>query len=220
MGLGTEQVEKSISRIFPKAKIARLDRSIVKTRRELEAVLNSIALSQVDLIIGTQMIAKGHDFPGIALVGILMADASLNLPDFRAHEKTFQIITQVSGRAGRGTKPGEVIIQTLNPAHPVLLAAAEHRAVDFYRSELQARREFGFPPYQRLAMLRFQHPNQKTIELFSQEIVEFACREMKRKKLSCSILGPSEAPLGRLKNLYRWQSLIKSESVKDLQWLL
>jgi primosomal protein N' (replication factor Y) len=171
-------------------------------------------------VIGTQMTAKGHDFPGIALVGILVADASLNLPDFRANEKTFQVVTQVSGRAGRAETPGEVIIQTINPDHPVLLAAAENRAIDFYRVELETRQQFGFPPYQRLAMLRFQHGNVKKVEAFANEVVRFVETRIKKRESRCVLLGPSEAPLSRIKNQHRWQCLIKSESVKDLQNLL
>ena len=220
MGVGTEQVENQLRTVFPEARIARMDRSVVKTRADLESLLTQISRQDVDIVIGTQMIAKGHDFPGIALVGILVADASLNLPDFRAHERTFQIITQVSGRAGRAKAAGEVVIQTLNPEHPVLRAAAEHRSADFYRLELSAREEFGFPPFTRMAMLRFQHRNVKRVEEMADEISSVLSREIQRQGRKASLIGPSEAPLSKLKNLYRWQSLLKCESVKDLQELL
>lgn len=220
MGVGTEQVEKTLRGIFPDARIARMDRSVIKNRKDLETILNQIARHQVDIAIGTQMIAKGHDFPGIALVGILLADASLNLPDFRAHEKTFQIITQVSGRAGRADIAGEVMIQTVNPKHPVLLAAAENRAEDFYRFELDARRQFGFPPFQRLAMLRFQHRQQIRVRDFACDVAAQIQRRFPATSDGCHIIGPSEAPLSRLKNLYRWQCLVKSESVRNLRRVL
>lgn len=220
IGVGTEQVEKSLKELFPSARIARMDRSVVKTRKDLEAVLNQIAQREVDIVVGTQMIAKGHDFPGIALVGILLADSSLNLPDFRAHEKTFQIITQVSGRAGRAEAAGEIVIQTVNPDHPVLRAAAEHRDEDFYRLELEGRSLYGFPPYHRLAMLRFQHKNPRTVEAFASDLVSQTQNWIARHDLRCPVLGPSEAPLSRLKNYYRWQCLVKSQSVRNLHLVL
>jgi primosomal protein N' (replication factor Y) len=220
MGVGTEQVEKELRALFPQARIARMDRSVVKTRADLEGVLRTVAGRGVDIVIGTQMIAKGHDFPGIALVGILIADASLNLPDFRANERTFQIITQVSGRAGRAEIPGEVVIQTINPEHPVLASAAESRTEEFYRMELEGRKQFGFPPYQRMAMLRFQHTNLPRVEAFAYEVTQFVQAFTRKRQSKCYVFGPSEAPLSRLKNMYRWQCLIKSESVKELQVLL
>jgi primosomal protein N' (replication factor Y) (superfamily II helicase) len=220
IGVGTEQVEKVLSELLPTARIIRLDRSVVKTRKTLESVLNSIAHRQVDIAIGTQMIAKGHDFPGIALVGILLADSSINLPDFRAHERTYQIITQVSGRAGRADVVGEVVIQTLNPEHPVLLAAAENRATDFYRFELDTRKQFGYPPFRRLAMLRFQHRQANRVQTFSCVLTGRLGAWLRAEKVSCDVLGPSEAPLSKVKNLYRWQCLLRSDSVKSLQQAL
>lgn len=220
MGVGTEQVEKEMKLIFPEARIARMDRSVIKGRKDLEEILNTIHAKSIDIVIGTQMIAKGHDFPGVSLVGILIADSSLNIPDFRAHEKTFQAMTQVSGRAGRATTPGEVVVQTINPEHPVLLAAAENRIEDFYRQELAARKQFGFPPYQRMAMLRFQHRNLKTVEIFSYEMASFVRSHSQKKGYGIQVVGPSEAPLSKLKNLYRWQCMIRAESVKQLQIIL
>lgn len=197
-----------------------MDRSVVKKRGDLETMLSSIAAREVDIVIGTQMVAKGHDFPGIALVGILLADSSLNLPDFRAHERTFQIITQVSGRAGRAEIPGEVVVQTLNPEHPVLLAAANNKDEEFYRSELEARKQFLFPPIYRMAMLRFQHLNQKRVESFAFEITDLMKARSKKEGTGCEILGPAEAPLSKLKNLYRWHCMLKSDSVRKLQGML
>jgi len=220
MGAGTEQVEKELKAILPEARIVRMDRSQIKTRQDLEMILNTIQRREVDIVIGTQMIAKGHDFPGVSLVGILMADASLNLPDFRSNERTFQIITQVSGRAGRAENPGEVVIQTLNPDHPVLRAASENRSQDFYRDELRARKDFSFPPFHRAAMVRFQHKSLPTVEKFSMECVHFLQKQATKRGLNMLVLGPASAPLARIKNLYRWQCMVKGESVRDLQSLL
>ncbi len=220
IGLGTEQVEKKLRRIFPKARISRMDRGAIKGRKELEAVLQEIAEKKVDIIIGTQMVAKGHDFPGIALVGILLADASLNIPDFRANERTFQVITQVSGRAGRAEDPGEVIIQSLNPNHPVLQWAANNKTLEFYSTELNSRKLFLFPPFQRTALLRFQHTDARTVQKYAELIAQFTRSESQRAGLSCQVLGPSEAPISKVKRLYRWQCLVKAPSVKELQQVL
>lgn len=220
IGLGTEQVERQLCEVFPGARVGRMDRSQIKTRKELESVLKTIANRELDIIVGTQMVTKGHDFPGIALVGVLLADASLNLPDFRANERTFQIVTQVSGRAGRADIPGEVVIQTVNPSNPIFAYAAENNAEGFYLRELECRRLFGFPPFRRLAMLRFQHKQVTRVESFSLEVTDFVKREIVKSGLRCSILGPSEAPLSKLKNYFRWQSLVKGHSVKDVQQLL
>lgn len=220
IGLGTEQVEKHLREIFPSARIGRMDRSQIKNRKDLEAVIKSIANRELDIVIGTQMVTKGHDFPGIALVGVLLADSSLNLPDFRANERTYQIVTQVSGRAGRAEIPGEVVIQSVNPTNPTLIYAAENNPDAFYLRELEVRRLFGFPPFRRLAMLRFQHRNLPRVATFSIQVCDFARQEITKQGLRCTVLGPSEAPLSKLKNLFRWQCLIKSESVKDMQRLL
>jgi primosomal protein N' (replication factor Y) (superfamily II helicase) len=217
IGVGTEQVEKELRGIFPEARIARMDRSVVKTRTDLETILTSISNREIDIVIGTQMLAKGHDFPAIALVGILMADATLNLPDFRANERTFQIITQVSGRAGRGEIPGEVVVQCLNPDSPVLLQAIGHEVDRFYTSEIEARSALGFPPSKRLAMLRFQHKNPSRVEDFAEVVVRFL---VSRKLPGTQVLGPAEAPLSRIKGLHRWHCLIKSDSVAEMQKMM
>lgn len=220
MGLGTEQVEKTLGSIFPKARICRMDRGVIKNKKDLERVLDKVANREADIIIGTQMIAKGHDFPGIALVVVLLADASLNIPDFRANERTFQVITQVSGRAGRADTCGEVIIQTLNPEHPVLQAASQHHQEEFYRNELASRKLFQFPPFHRAVMLRFQHSNPSRVEDFAYQVVHLLQRELPKRFPKCQILGPTEAPIAKVKKMYRWQCLIKGESVKEIQSVL
>lgn len=218
IGFGTEQVERVFQKIFPQARIRRMDRSVIKNRKDLESLLRQIAEREVDIVIGTQMIAKGHDFPGIALVGILMADASLNLPDFRAFERTFQAITQVSGRAGRAEDRGEVVIQTLNPLHPVIVAAAENRSAEFYQMELEARRRMGYPPFIRMAVIRFQHRNPVTVEKWALEAA--AALKPKVVEVGGSLLGPAEAPLSKLKKLHRWQCVVKCASVRNMKIIL
>ncbi|MBI1861970.1 MAG: primosomal protein N' [Deltaproteobacteria bacterium] len=216
-GFGTEQVEKTIQERFPTARIARMDRSVVKTKRDLEELIERISRRDVDIVIGTQMIAKGHDFPGITLVGILTADANLNIPDFRAHERTFQMLTQVSGRAGRATDPGEVIIQSLQPNHPIIQTILNQTTETFFQTELESRRSHRFPPFSRLALVRFQHKNAARVSSFAQSCVRHLLNEFTRQGIQCSILGPSEAPLARLRNYYRWHCLVKSGGVAELR---
>lgn len=220
MGLGTEQLEGQLKKIFPKARIARMDRSQLKGRKDLEKLLQAISDQEVDIIIGTQMVAKGHDFPGIALVGVVMADASLNLPDFRSNERTYQILTQVAGRAGRAGDPGEVVIQTVHPGQPTLKWAAENKSLDFYTAELNARKLFGFPPFQRLALLRFQHTQPQVVQAYADEITQVLRQIIQKYQFQCQVLGPSEAPIAKLKKQYRWQCLLKAASVKELQQVL
>jgi primosomal protein N' (replication factor Y) len=214
LGLGTEQVEKTFKKIFPKARVGRFDRGVIKNRKDLERILGEISRKEVDIIIGTQMITKGHDFPDISLVGILVADSSLNVPDFRALERTYQVLTQVSGRAGRGDDTSRVIVQTVNPLHPIFEYVQTQNSESFYREELQTRKQHVFPPFCRLAMIRFQHSNPKKVE-------EFAFKLSQQIRMNFTdqieILGPSEAPLSKLKGLYRWHFLIKSGTVKTLK---
>lgn len=215
MGVGTEQLEKILVELFPSARIARMDRGVIRKKWDLESLIKRVADREIDIVIGTQMIAKGHDFPGVTLVGILVADASLNLPDFRANEKTFQTIVQVSGRAGRGREAGKVVIQTLNPLHPVLQWASRNALEEFYENELAQRKVTAFPPFTRMVLLRFQHRNASLVQQFSLCVAENLKRY--QSKMATEIFGPSEAPLARIKNLYRWQCLVKGQTVSAVR---
>ncbi len=220
VGLGTEQVESTIKELFPTARIARLDRSVVTTRKQLEATLKQIADGEADIVIGTQMLAKGHDYPGITLVGVLLADATLNFPDFRAEERTYQLITQVSGRSGRGGKPGRVYLQTYNPAHRLFEWLDENRQIDFFQHELDLREKHGFPPFARLALIRMNDVDPKRVEGYANALFNFATRVKEQHKLDVTLLGPSESPLLKLNGKWRWQILVKATSVSQLQSLL
>lgn len=216
-GFGTEQVEKTLQSRYPAARVVRMDRSAITTKKSLESLIERIARRDVDIIVGTQMIAKGHDFPGITLVGILIADASLNIPDFRAYERTYQILTQVSGRAGRADDAGQVVIQTLQPEHSLIQMVSGQSTGDFYDNELQLRRKHRFPPFSRLALVRFQHKNAMRVSTFAQDCARQLIADLTTQNIQCSLLGPSEAPIARLKNYYRWQCLLKSASVAELK---
>jgi primosomal protein N'' len=153
-GVGTERVEKEVSRLFPRARVGRMDSDTTAKKGVYEKLLKALDTGDIDILIGTQMITKGHDFPNVTLVGVVSADMSLNIPDFRAAERTFQIITQVSGRSGRGNSPGRVVVQTFSPEHYAIKRAREHDYPGFYGDEIALRRELDYPPFSRMVNLR------------------------------------------------------------------
>lgn len=203
-GLGTQQVEEEVRRIFPEARIARLDRDVARRVAAVPQILRGLRDGEIDILIGTQMVTKGHDFPRITLVGVVSADASMNIPDFRAGENTFQLLTQVAGRAGRGDAPGEVIIQTYNPTHYAVLSAQGHDYDGFYAQEIAFRQRLHYPPWERVIGICLESVNEAKAE-------EAAVRLGKLLRAGASplrgvrILGPSRAILSRLRNRYRWR---------------
>jgi primosomal protein N' (replication factor Y) len=176
----------------------------------------------IDILVGTQMVAKGHDFPAITLVGVVAADAALNIPDFRSAERTFQLITQVAGRAGRADKPGRVIIQTRQPDHASLKAAAEHDPDLFASQELDHRRELFYPPFSRLANIRLSSNRLDLVEKAAKAAARAIEKARGKIPASCNIavLGPAPAPMGRLRGRFRWQMLIKAQDAASLSRLL
>src|SRR6185369_3898468 len=155
-GVGTEQLEALLRERLHGARVARMDRDTTRRKGSQEALLRAWSTGSLDVLIGTQMITKGHDVAGVTLVGVVHADASLNFPDFRAAERTFQLLAQVAGRAGRGERPGQVVVQTLQPEHYSLRAAAEHDYESFAEAELAVRREADYPPFTRLILIRIE----------------------------------------------------------------
>ncbi len=218
VGLGTEQIEETLREIFPTARLARLDRAAVKTRRELEDTLTRIEKREVDIVVGTQMLAKGHDYPGVALVGVVLADASLAVPDFRAAERTFQLLTQVSGRAGRAEIPGTVILQAMQPDAPAIVAAATGKFEGFCKTELEARQAFRYPPFTKLALVRFSHRNESTVQQFARDAMLRLLRASREAGvIRLEVMGPSPAPIGRVEAMHRWQALLRAEKSSDIQ---
>ena len=222
-GFGTERLEKEIGEIFPRARIGRLDRDSTRRKGQTFSILKKFSENEIDILIGTQMITKGYDFPRVTLVGVISADLSLGFPDFRAGERTFQLLSQVAGRAGRGEQKGKVIIQAFNPGHYAIMAAKSHDYLTFFHKEKELREQLGYPPFSYLACLRFQGNNQKeTAEAANKiggEIKAILQRWPKRGK-EIQILGPAEAPMAKLKNKYRWQILVKSKGTELLHYLL
>jgi primosomal protein N' (replication factor Y) len=212
LGLGTERVEAKIKEIFPEARVARMDRDSTARKGALVKILKDLKEGAIDILIGTQMVAKGHDYPNITLVGIICADLSLNFPDFRAGERTFQILAQVAGRAGRGTQPGRVILQTYNPEHFCILTAKDQDYGAFYDHEIQFRRTLRYPPFSRLIHILVAGKDKEQTALYAQNLGE-VCRALQsenrtyRDKVKC--LGPVAAPLPRLQKQYRWHILLK-----------
>ena len=219
VGFGTERVEDEIRLLLPEARIARLDSDSAADRKAFLKILRSMHDREIDILVGTQMIAKGHHFPHVTLVGVVWADGGLNMPDFRAAEKTFQLITQVTGRAGRGDEPGRVIIQTMRPDHYSIRLARQHQYEELYRHELQLRRSPVFPPFVRLVALHIQGEEEGDVRQSAQRLAG-CCREEKKKRgLAVEILGPAPSPIERLNRNYRWQILLKAAELEELHLL-
>ena len=209
---GTERIESEIATRFPDAHVGRLDRDTTGSKGAHRRILAAWAAGDLDVLIGTQMVTKGHDVPGVTLVGVLLADVALNMPDFRAGERAFQLLTQVAGRAGRGDRRGRVLIQTFRPAHHSLVAAAAHDYASFAPNELAHRKEVAYPPFARLVVLR--------LEGVAADVTERAATDLARAghglDARVAVRGPAPAPLERLRNRYRWQILLASTSVGAL----
>lgn len=212
MGTGSEKVEDELHQAFPKARIARMDRDTVTSKRHYEQILQGFREGSYDILVGTQMIAKGHDMPNVTLVGIVNADIGLGLPDFRAAERTFQLLTQAAGRAGRGSTPGQVIIQTINPDHYSIRFAAQQNYALFYEKEIQFRRHLRYPPFAALANVVVRSANAEDALIKAGELATLLNPPPRELK----ILGPAEAPVPRLRQEFRYQLLLKSSSRKLL----
>ncbi|MGI6149409.1 MAG: primosomal protein N' [Limnochordia bacterium] len=204
-GVGTEQVQDFLQKQFPGAKISRMDADTTRTKGAHRGILRRFAAGETDILIGTQMVAKGLDFPNVTLVGVLSADLSLNLPDIRASERTFQLLTQVAGRAGRGDLPGRVIIQCYEPHHFAIQAAKNHDYKRFFRQEISFRRQMSYPPFQELVRILCTGPK-AAVEEHIRTIGEFLRRSGAAKE---ELFGPAQAPIGRIKGRHRWQIVLK-----------
>jgi primosomal protein N' (replication factor Y) len=212
LGIGAERVEEELHREFPKARIARMDRDTVTGKRLYESILRGFREGSYDILVGTQMIAKGHDIPNVTLVGVVNADIALGLPDFRSAERTFQLLTQVAGRAGRGDVPGIVLIQTSAPDHYAVRFAAAQDYGLFYDKELQFRRAMRYPPFSALANILVRDENQERAMRMSTEIGRLLTPPAEGLK----VLGPAEAPVARVQNEFRYQILLKAAGRKAL----
>lgn len=217
-GGGTEKVVSELGSLFPSATILRMDRDTVTRKEAYREILSSMKSGKTDILVGTQMIAKGHDLPGVTLVGIINADVGLHLPDFRSSEKAFQLITQAAGRSGRGEEPGKVLVQTREPKHPTLVAAVTGRFKAFAGYELKYRGSLEYPPFGRLLRVVISSTNREEsfegAELVKKAACSLSNSYSKRAKgpKSISVLGPAPAPHEKLRGRYRWHILIKARS--------
>jgi primosomal protein N' (replication factor Y) len=220
VGLGTQRVEDYVAEHFPGVTCARFDRDATRRKGSTEALLNDFSEGVVRFLVGTQMVAKGHDFKRVGLVVVVNADVSMNLPDFRAGERTFQILTQVAGRAGRGDIPGRVVIQTFNPDHHSLAYVTGHDFKGFYTEETAMRRELRYPPFARLVRVLVEAPRHAAAQSAAQAIARTASRLGKRAPGQIDVVGPSRAPLSKIKNLYRWHLMIKGGAEANVSALV
>ena len=230
LGLGTERLETAVGQAFPQARVGRLDADTARPKGELTRILESLRDRELDVLVGTQMITKGHDFPNITLVGVIEADLGLHLPDFRAGERTFQLLAQVGGRAGRGEDAGRVIVQTYSPDHYTLLLAKRHDYASFFEEELKQRQESGYPPFSRLILVRLQGNSEVRTAEAGQEIARLGRDLLENGRIrdlelrDVELIGPAPAPLSKVKGKYRFQILLRGALVRPLhafltQWL-
>lgn len=214
LGIGTERVEEDVRSFFPEARLARLDRDTAQRRGHTEAVLAALTARDVDILIGTQMVAKGHDFPGVQLVGVIAADLGLHMPDFRAAERTFQVLTQVAGRAGRASEPGRVILQTFVPEHYAIAPVSAHDFESFYAHELSQRAALHYPPFAKLCQIVVSGADEEETRAGAEQLATVGRARAAEDtpagaQPTVELLGPAPSPLARLRGRYRYQLLIK-----------
>nr|HID58508.1 primosomal protein N' [Desulfobacterales bacterium] len=222
LGMGTERVEETVRKMFPEARVARMDRDTTSRKGALIKILKGLRHKEIDILIGTQMVTKGHDFPNITLVGIICADLSLNFPDFRSGERTFQVLAQVAGRAGRGEKPGRVILQTYNPEHFCIETAKKQDYIAFYEREIGYRNALRYPPLSRLVLIRVEGRDEERAAQCARSLGNIVRDHIKKRREFqeiIEVLGPTNAPLPRLQNQYRWQLLLKGSNAGSLHEL-
>jgi primosomal protein N' (replication factor Y) (superfamily II helicase) len=212
-GLGTQKVEDTLRRLFPQARVQRMDSDVLQRKEDYRRILGDFRTGKIDLLVGTQMIAKGLHFPNVTLVGIIHADLSLHIPDFRAGERTFQLLTQVAGRAGRGEVEGEVFVQSFTPFHPAIQYARRHDFAGFYEQEIEFRDQLQYPPITRVALLTLKSRNEQKVE-FSAAYVR---KELEKTLPSGVFLaGPAPAPLARAESYYRHQLMLRTRQMSKL----
>jgi primosomal protein N' (replication factor Y) len=214
-GLGTEKVEEALREGFPHAKVARMDSDTLKKKEDYRRILTEFRVGKIDILIGTQMIAKGLHFPNVTLVGIIHADLSLHLPDFRAGERTFQLLVQVAGRAGRGDIEGEVFVQSFTPFHPAIQYSRRHDFVGFYEQEIEFRDQLCYPPASRIAMITIKGRNEDKVSFLAdhfRKLIDPIMIELK----DLVIAGPAPAPLARAETFYRFQLMLRTKQMSSL----
>lgn len=216
-GAGTEKLEEETKLFFPNARVYRMDADTVTTRADYEKVYSMMINKQIDILIGTQMLAKGLDFPNVTVVGVMAADISLNLPDYKASEKTYQLITQVSGRAGRGDYEGRVIVQTYKPEHYAIQTSSKNEYYNFFRLEIQNRKKFSYPPFQNILIINMAAKNRNLVISYAGQLIKKIMAFVRKESISLNELtGPTPSIIERVNNHYRYNVIIKSRNLDDL----
>jgi len=215
-GTGTQRVEDDIRKSFPESTVIRMDMDTTRCKNSHDEILSTFREKNIDIMVGTQMIAKGHDFPNVTLVGVLAADSLLNLGDYRAAERTFQLLTQVAGRAGRGKIAGRVIVQTYNTEDYSILSACRHDYISFYRQEIMMREKLGYPPFTNIAVVVLNGMNDRLTFSTAKTVREGLAAGFDDVGCSAEILGPARSPISKIKNKYRWRVIIKCKTMDKL----
>ena len=206
LGYGTERIEEDVEQLFPDTKIARMDTDTTRSRTAYQEIIDDFAAGRSKILIGTQMVTKGLDFDRVSVVGILNADGMLSFPDFRAHERSFQLMAQVAGRSGRGNTPGIVMIQTAKPAHPVIGQVLRHDYKGMYDTQCAERETFGYPPYTRLIYIYMKHKDEATLDTLAQRYAALL-----RQVFDHRVVGPDNPPVARIQSLYIRKIMLKIE---------
>jgi primosomal protein N' (replication factor Y) len=218
-GVGTERLEETLASAFPEARVARLDRD-VGSGREVERLLTRMRAREVDILVGTQMVTKGHDLPNVTVVGVVNADAALSIPDYRASERAFQLLVQVAGRAGRGESCGKVIVQTWDPDRPAIALAARHDVDSFIERELSDRRELGYPPFTRAALVRVDALEEAAARGACSMLTTVALGTESARSGRVLVQGPAPAPIARIRNRWRFRTMLRSPQRAPLRDVL
>jgi primosomal protein N' (replication factor Y) len=218
-GLGTQKVEETLAKLFPHARISRMDSDALKRKDDYRRILGDFRVGKLDILVGTQMIAKGLHFPNVTLVGIVHADLGLHIPDFRAGERTFQLLTQVAGRAGRGDVEGEVIVQAFTPFHPAIQYARRHDYAGFYEQEIEFREQLKYPPVSRACMLTLRGRNEEKVRFSTEHLRRELDKHLAEIK-DLVIAGPAPAPLARAESNYRFQIMLRTRQMPKLSRVL
>ena len=211
-GVGTQQLERMLAERYPEARVSRMDLDTTSTKWSHQRILGAVEKGEVDVLIGTQMIAKGLDFPNVTLVGVVDADTGLHLPDFRAAERSFQLLAQVAGRAGRGPRGGRVLVQTRSPGHHALTFASRHDTVGFLEAELALRQSPPAPPVLALVNLVASGEDEKQVGLTAAKLADWYGRVVQRLDLPVAVLGPAPCAITRIKDRWRWHVVLRGPS--------
>jgi primosomal protein N' (replication factor Y) len=213
--MGTEKIEYTLAKLFPHARVERMDSDSLRRKDDLRRILNEFRVGKIDVLVGTQMITKGLHFPNVTLVGIVYADLSLHMPDFRAGERTFQLLTQVAGRAGRGDVEGEVIVQAFTPFHPAIQYARKHDFAGFYEQELEFREQLKYPPISRAALLTLKGRNEEKVKFSAEHLKQELAKEFESWP-GLILAGPAPSPLLRAETYFRYQIMMRTRQMSKL----